>query len=188
MTTPRFKKSSDQSLPRHGFLLLSLVFACLAIVQGAQAQRGDDDTRTFAIRFETPVLNCAPEKVMVSGRVRVKFVFNRSDVEPQFPIQLQYVRGSGGLTERNYNPDRTDLRPLDLQVIRPAHTGHGTFKIRFIMAGLPNPMGTADPNPQQRFDFGVEYSVEYEYVTSARAGRLTDRELRVSGPRIFCPY
>ena len=101
---------------------------------------------------------------MVSGRVRVKFVFNRSDVEPQFPIQLQYVRGSGGLTKRPYNPDHTDLRALDLQVSRPGHIGHGTFKIRFIMSGLPNPIGTADPNPQQRFFFGVEYSVEYEYT------------------------
>ena len=185
MTTPRFKKSSDQSLPRHGFLLLSLVFACLAILQSAQAQRGDDDTRTFVIRFETPVLNCAPENVKVAGRVRLKFKFNRSDVVPD-QIQLQEVRGKGGIIKRTYNPDRTDLMALNLQVTRPGHIGHGTFKIRFIMSGNPNPMGTADPNPQQRFFFGVEYSVEYEYTTSAHAGRLTDRPLNVSGPRTFC--
>ena len=185
MPTPRLIKSIGGSCSRLALLLIPLVFACFAIAQRAQAQRGDDDTRTFVIRFETPVLNCAPENVKVAGRVRLKFKFDRSDMVPD-QIQLQQVRGKGGIIERTYNPDRTDLRALDLQVSRPGHIGHGTFKIRFIMFGNPNPLGTADPNPQQRFFFGVEYSVEYEYTTSAHAGRLTDRELRVSGPRTFC--
>ena len=116
----------------------------------------------------------------------MKFVFNRSDIEPEFPNTITISQRQWRTHERTYNPDRTDLRALDLQVSRPGHIGHGTFKIRFIMSGLPNPMGTADPNPQQRFFFGVEYSVEYEYTTSAHAGRLTDRQLKVSGPRTFC--
>ena len=53
-------------------------FACFAIAQSAQAQRGNGDTRTFVIRFETHVLNCAPEIVQGAGRVRLKFGVNRA--------------------------------------------------------------------------------------------------------------
>jgi hypothetical protein len=161
-------------------------FACFAIAQSAQAQRGNGDTRTFVIRFETHVLNCAPEIVQGAGRVRLKFGVNRAfEVVPE-QIQLQEVRGKGGSTEREYKPRLTDLRALDLEVSRPQRTGRGAFKISFLMIGRPNPKGTADPNPQKRFDFAVEYRVEYEFTASTHGGHLTDRELNVSGPRTFC--
>jgi len=179
--------SSLIQLNRVRYLFIAFLLACFAIAQSATAQRQDPNRRTIVINLTTQALQCTPERVRVGGVVQLRFDVNRAFEVVPVQVELQNVRGSGTDTDRSYVPENpNNLRVLDLEVTRPQRLGHGTFRFRFKMIGRPNPLGTADPNPEQIFSFFVEYRIAYDFIVAGN-GRGEVTELSVQrGPLVSC--
>ena len=158
-------------------LLIPLVFACFGLAQSTEAADPTPNHREIVIN-SIPQIPCAGEKVDLRGFLRIKFgvkeFFSVRTFGP-VDIKLEQFSGRGQTTGRKYEASPRLEMPGGLETNELNGKGFGTFKLRFLVTGNPNPPPQGDPNPGNVVRFKLLYTVGYEFsknkVTSFKATR-----------------
>jgi hypothetical protein len=157
------------------YLFIALLLTCFAIAQSAQADTTPNH-RQIILNSIQQVL-CAGEEVDLRGKLNIAFK-RREDSGLVWPVDIKLVGfsgtcpnteerclvGIGKTTRRRYvaSSKRIEI-PGGVKAEELNGLGVGTFKLRFLVTGNPNPPTQGDPNPGNVVRFKLLYTVGYKF-------------------------
>jgi hypothetical protein len=160
------------------YLFIALLLTCFAIAQSAQAD--ETPNHREIILNSIPQVLCAHEKVDLRGILKLKFGTKDFFGVRQFgPVEIELQKGFSGTpcpsteetclvgfgqtTRRKYVASKRIEMPGGLKTEELNGLGFGTFKLRFLVTGNPNPPPQGDPNPGNEVRFKLLYTVSYKF-------------------------
>jgi hypothetical protein len=151
--------------PQYWFI--ALLLTCFAIAQTGQAADNTPNHREIVIKplgIPLGFIPCAAEKVALSGKVKISFHRREDRGGLVFPVDIKLVgfSGIGETTGRKYVAGRVE-NPGGMKADDLNGLGVGTFKLRFLVTGNPNPPSQGDPNPGNVVSFKLLYTVSYKF-------------------------
>jgi hypothetical protein len=159
-----------------------LFIALLLGYFGIPAMGAQDNTPNHReiIINSIPQVLCANEKVDLRGILKLDFgVREFGGVRAVRPVDIKLQKGFSGTcpsaeetclvgigktTRRRYVASkRLDMAGKGVETHELNGLGVGTFKLRFLITGNPNPPPQGDPNPGNEVRFKLLYTVSYRF-------------------------
>jgi hypothetical protein len=158
------------------YLFIAVLLACFAIP--AMGERDKTPNHKEIIINSIRQVLCASEQVDLRGELKLKFEDREIFGIRQFgPVDIKLEKGFSGAcpsteetclvgigktTRRRYVASkRIETRGLETHELNGL--GVGTFKLRFLVTGNPNPPPQGDPNPGNIVRFKLLYTVSYKF-------------------------
>lgn len=159
------------------YLFIALLLACFAIP--AMGERDKTPNHKEIIINSIPQVLCAGEKVDLRGQLKLAFgVREFLGVRAVGPVDIKLQKGFSGTcpsteetclvgigktTRRRYVASKRLEIPGGVETKELNGLGVGTFKLRFLITGNPNPPPQGDPNPGNEVRFKLLYTVSYKF-------------------------
>jgi hypothetical protein len=159
------------------YLFIALLLACFAIP--AMGEQDKTPNHKEIIINSIPQVLCANEKVDLRGQLKLAFgVREFLGVRAVAPVDIKLQKGFSGTcpsteetclvgigktTRRRYVASKRLEIPGGVETQELNGLGVGTFKLRFLITGNPNPPPQGDPNPGNEVRFKLLYTVSYKF-------------------------
>lgn len=159
------------------YLFIALLLACFAIP--AMGEQDKTPNHKEIIINSIPQVLCANEKVDLRGQLKLAFgVREFLGVRAVAPVDIKLQKGFSGTcpsteetclvgigktTRRRYVASKRLEIPGGVETHELNGLGVGTFKLRFLITGNPNPPPQGDPNPGNEVRFKLLYTVSYKF-------------------------
>jgi hypothetical protein len=159
------------------YLFIALLLACFAIP--AMGEQDKTPNHKEIIINSIPQVLCAGEKVDLRGQLKLAFgVREFLGVRAVGPVDIKLQKGFSGTcpsteetclvgigktTRRRYVASKRLEIPGGVETKDLNGLGVGTFKLRFLITGNPNPPPQGDPNPGNEVRFKLLYTVSYKF-------------------------
>jgi hypothetical protein len=159
------------------YLFIALLLACFAIP--AMGEQDKTPNHKEIIINSIPQVLCAGEKVDLRGQLKLAFgVREFLGVRAVGPVDIKLQKGFSGTcpsteetclvgigktTRRRYVASKRLEIPGGVETHELNGLGVGTFKLRFLITGNPNPPPQGDPNPGNEVRFKLLYTVSYKF-------------------------
>jgi hypothetical protein len=159
------------------YLFIALLLACFAIP--AMGERDKTPNHKEIMINSIPQVLCAGEKVDLRGQLKLAFgVREFFGVRAVGPVDIKLQKGFSGTcpstegtclvgigktTRRRYVASKRLEIPGGVETHELNGLGVGTFKLRFLITGNPNPPPQGDPNPGNEVRFKLLYTVSYKF-------------------------
>jgi hypothetical protein len=159
------------------YLFIALLLACFAIP--AMGEQDKTPNHKEIIINSIPQVLCAGEKVDLRGQLKLAFGAREFlGVRAVGPVDIKLQKGFSGTcpsteetclvgigktTRRRYVASKRLEIPGGVETHELNGLGVGTFKLRFLITGNPNPPPQGDPNPGNEVRFKLLYTVSYKF-------------------------
>jgi len=160
------------------YMFIAVLLACFAIP--AMGERDKTPNHKEIIINSIPQVLCAGEKVDLRGVLTLKFGVKEFFGQRLFgPVDIKLEKGFfggacpsteetclvgiGKTTGRRYVASKRLEIPGGVETKKLNGLGVGTFKLRFLVTGNPNPPPQGDPNPGNIVRFKLLYTVSYKF-------------------------